>query len=194
VRLAINALDENRLIEVTSRPGQPNRLVLLNESGNGEPYNPPGPAYQSVRATAFANPHRYVQLPDTLWTSGWIATLSGAGLAMLLVLMTELGMRPADTTDLWFSPNRADALYGLSEDTRSKGLRELRAAGLVTARRRSASRDALDFRRLRNTYRLNTEQFNERAKVPEDPEPQPPIGPHQAATDDLFARIKGRRK
>jgi len=35
--------------------------------------------------------HRHIELPDTLWTNGWIATLSGAALAMLLVLIRRAG-------------------------------------------------------------------------------------------------------
>jgi hypothetical protein len=49
---------------------------------------------------------------------------------MFLILLNEL-RNQEDKTELWFSPQRADTRYGLSEDTRSKGLRGLAQAGLA---------------------------------------------------------------
>ena len=186
VRQAIKSLEANNLVTVENRPGQPGRILLLNESGNIEPYTPPGNVYNASRSRGLDNPHRYIQLPDTLWTSGWLATLSGAGLAMLLVLLTNLAGRPAESTDLWLSPDRATELYGLSDDTCSKGLRELRAVELITARRRSASRTAFDFRRLRNTYRLNLSRLADLAAVPVVAKPEKPMSPHDASLEDIF--------
>lgn len=186
VRQAVLALHKLGLITLDPRPGQPNRLVLLNEGRPGTAYELPGSAYNRARASGQEWRHRYVQLPDTLWINGWLATLSGAAVAMLLVLYVELGRRDPDTTDLWFSPSQALKLYGLSEDTRSKGLRELRAAGLITARKRSASRDVLDFRRLRNTYRINTAQLDKEAAVSTRPNPEPPMRASQAAFEAFF--------
>ncbi|WP_159796582.1 hypothetical protein [Puerhibacterium puerhi] len=187
IRQAINALAEAKLVSVTTQPGQPSRITLLNEGGQGEKYTLPGRAFNTSRSLGFENPHRYIQIPDTFWTSGWLAALSGAGIAMFLILLTELGPRDPEKTDLWFSPERAEALYGLSEDTRSKGLRELRAAGIATARRQSASRNAFDFRRLRNTYRLDLSRLEDPAVVPVNPVPDPPTAPSAAAVEDLFA-------
>lgn len=188
VRQAINALNAADLIAVATRPGQPSRITLLDEGGRGVAYVPPGQAFAKARNTPDEWRHRYIQLPDAFWTNGWITVLSGAAVAMLLVLFAERGSKPA-TQDLWFSPKRAVQLYGLSEDTRAKGLRELRAAGLVSARKRSASRDALDFRRLRNTYRIEDNRFAESAAVPATPEPAPPLPPSDAALGDLFQSL-----
>jgi hypothetical protein len=165
IRQATTALAEAKLIEVLGRSGQPNRITLLDEGGKGVAYRLPGDAYNKARGTGEEWRHRYIQIPDTLWTNGWLATLSGAALAMLLVLFGELGQKDATKTDIWFSPSRAQKIYGLSEDTRSKGLRELRAAGLISARKRAVSRDVLDFRRLRNTYRLELDKLNDKALV-----------------------------
>lgn len=186
VRQAIAALSTAGLIDVLSRSGQPNRITLLDEGGTGAAYTLPGATYNKYRGTGEEWRHRYIQLPDSLWTNGWIATLSGAAVAMLLVLFVELGQKDSTKTDLWFSPTWAKKIYGLSEDTRSKGLRELRAAGLVSARRRSASRDALDLRRLRNTYRLEMDQFSRTASVPIDVDPPKPTGPGKAAADTFL--------
>lgn len=190
VRQAILTLARFELIAIDPRPGQPNRIVLLDEGQPGTRYELPGAAFNRGRGSDQDWRHRYVQMPDTLWTNGWLATLSGAALAMLLVLYVELGRREPSTTDVWFSPSQALKLYGLSEDTRSKGLRELRAAGLITARKRSASRTALDFRRLRNTYRINTAQLDTEAAVPTRPEPEPPVRASQAILDDFLSEVR----
>jgi DNA-binding transcriptional ArsR family regulator len=194
VRQAIDALEGNDLIRVERHPGTPPRIWLLDEGAQGVPYTLPGAAFNAARSTPDVWRHRYIQLPDTLWTNGWIATLSGAAIAMLLVLCAERG---TDKTgkELWFSPKRADQLYGLSEDTRSKGLRELRAAGLVTARRRSASRNALDTRRVRNTYKLVDARFDEPANVPVKPEPLPPTSADDMLLlDSLREMMDGKKR
>lgn len=188
VRQATSALAAADLIKVVANPGQPNKIFLLDEGAEAQPYVLPGEAYNKSRGSGQEWRHRYIQIPDTFWTNGWIATLSGAAVAMLLVLFAELGQKDAAKTDLWFSPSAAKKIYGLSEDTRSKGLRELRRAGLATARKKAASRDVLDFRRLRNTYRIQLEQFEKLASVPglEAPTPEP-VSPTRIATEELLA-------
>ena len=52
--------------------------------------------------------------------------------------------------------------FGLSEDTRTAGMRQLRDLQLVDVRRRSVSHDAFDFRRMRNTYVLDKARFAKR--------------------------------
>ena len=144
---------------------------MLSENGTGTPYELPGTAYNRLRnkkPASLADEHRYIQLPNELWTNGWLSLLSGAAVAMLLVLYTELGNRPATTTDLWFSPHQADLRFGLREDTRSKGLRELRAAGLITAYRRPVATDTFDFQRLRNVYHLEPQRLLQPASLPKE--------------------------
>lgn len=171
VNEAILWLEQHKLITVENRAGQPNVITLLSENGTGEPYELPGTAYNRLRnkqPASLAEQHRYIQLPNELWTSGWLSLLSGAALAMLLVLYTELGNRPAAATDLWFSPRQADLRFGLSEDTRSKGLRELRAARLITAYRQPVATDTFDFQRLRNVYRLQPQRLQQPASLPDE--------------------------
>lgn len=187
---AILWLEKRKLIQVESRAGHPNIVTLLSEAGTGEPYELPGAAYSRLRnkkPASVADEHRYFQLPNELWTNGWIPVLSGAAIAMLLVLYAELGNKEPETADLWFSPSHAEQRYGLSEDTRSKGLRELRAANLITARRQSIAPDTFDFQRLRNVYRLNPQRLKDTAEVPEQITPPPPLTPTEASlVDDLF--------
>lgn len=189
VRQAITALAAEDLIKVVGQAGRPNKIFLLDEGGNDNSYVLPGEAYNKSKGSGQEWRHRYIQIPDTLWTNGWVATLSGAALAMLLVLFAELGQKDASKTDIWFSPSWAKKTYGLSEDTRSKGLRELRGAGIITARKRSASRDVLDFRRLRNMYRIESARFDEMAEVPSGTAPPEPLSPSEVASENFLEML-----
>lgn len=189
VRQAISALAAENLIKVVGQAGRPNKIFLLDEGGNDNTYVLPGEAYNKSKGSGQEWRHRYIQIPDTLWTNGWVATLSGAALAMLLVLFAELGQKDASKTDIWFSPSQAKKIYGLSEDTRSKGLRELRGAGIITARKRSASRDVLDFRRLRNMYRIEFDRFTDMAEVRVGATPPEPLSPSEVISEDFMTLL-----
>lgn len=157
---AISWLGEHKFLRLERRQGRPTRMFLLREDGSGEPYAPPGKELEQLRADNISpkvdafKENLYLQLPNTFWTKGWLAGLSGPAIAMLLALMAEQRDKPPQT-ELWFSPNQAKRRFGLSEDTRTAGLRELQKAGLITVQRRSVNRDAFDFTRLRNTYLLD---------------------------------------
>lgn len=188
VQDAVRWLEQNQFIDIMLRLGQPSTVQLRSENGDGQPYELPGQAYNRLRNNReAAEAHRYIQLPNEFWTNGWLAALSGPAVAMLLVLYAELGQDPPATTDLWFSPRQADRQYGLSEDTRSKGLRELRATGLITARRKSITPDVFDFRRLRNVYRIVPARLDEFVSFQDE---VPPIkSPSQAREEDWFAEL-----
>jgi DNA-binding transcriptional ArsR family regulator len=109
--------------------------------------------------------HYYVQLPSSFWTRGWICVLSGPAVAMYLALLHEL-RGAEDPAPVWFSPAVADSRYGLSEDTRSRGLRELTRAGLIDTKRRPVGTGAFDDNRYRNVYTLNPKKLEEHASVP----------------------------
>lgn len=157
---AIGWLETNNFIHVQGRVGQPNIVRLLSESGDGSPYELPGTAYNRLRNNQkAAEPHRYVQIPNEFWTNGYLAVLSGSAIAMFLILLNELRNQDPQKSVLWFSPQRADIRYGLSDDTRSKGLRELVQAGVADVRRQSIAPDSFDFKRLRNVYRLDLDHL-----------------------------------
>ncbi|MFI8504859.1 hypothetical protein ACIGFK_41075 [Streptomyces sp. NPDC085524] len=158
-------LEENGFITVSSRPGQANVVTLLDDAGTGAPYVVPGlAANKERRDTGRSTTHRYIQIPRTFWTKGHIAVLSGAGVAMFLALLCEGGATPTGRP-LWFSPSDAERRFALKEDVRSKGLRELAAAGLVATRRKPVNPSDFDVRRMRNVHELNLERLNERAAV-----------------------------
>ena len=101
--------------------------------------------------------HQYIKVPVELWTRGWIAELSGAAIAMLLILLTQAW--PNTDREIWFSPSFADERFRLSEDTRRRGLRELQGASLVRMRRRALESNTLMSPRLRNVYQLQLERL-----------------------------------
>jgi hypothetical protein len=168
---AISWLEEQRFLTVEAVPGHPNRLTLLEESGTGRRYRVPGAAYSKGKKREIKpevlERHRYVKIPPEFWTSGWLATLSASGVAMLLVLLAEKSGRSYYSDDVWLSPDVARMRYVLSEDTRGAGLDELRRAQIVTVKRRSVGGDVFDRRRFRNVYDLHIDRLAEAAEVPD---------------------------
>ena len=166
---AVRWLEKNQFITVTNRAGAPNIVRLLSDTGSGKDYETPGTAFNRLRRTKpeAARIHRYIQLPPELWTSGWMAVLSPAAIAMLIVLRVHVGAKDPDTEEVWTAPDYAEKAFLLSEETRTRGLRELRRAGLIDIRRRQlVATDSFDFRRLRNVYQLRLSALNQPAMVP----------------------------
>lgn len=166
---AIGWLELNDFVEVESVPGHPNRVTLLDESGLDKAYSVPGATYNRLAAKeADADRlwrHRYIRIDPRFWTSGWMATLSGSAVAMYLVLLAEQGAHSSGA-ELWFSPAEAKRRYSLSDDTRTKGLTELKRAGLVKVRRRPVASDVFDVQRFRNVYVLQSDRLADDAEVP----------------------------
>ena len=131
IRQAMRDLSDRRLLKVRGRGGQPSVLQPLNDAGDGKKYSLPSTAYQRQKS---ADPghlwrHEYFKIPSALWTEGYMAQLSGPGLAMLLVLLSQ--QRP-HRPEVWIVRSTADQQFGLSERTRNKGLDELRGLDLIS--------------------------------------------------------------
>jgi hypothetical protein len=140
---ALDWLAEHKLIVSERRRGAPGALRLLADNGSGSPYSRPTPG------------EGYVRLPLGLWSNGWIVSLSGAALTILIILLDMQGGR---STPVWSSPTQSKLRYDLSPDTWTKGVRELRTLDLVSVVRRPQG-DIFDFRRLRNAYRVHEDRF-----------------------------------
>ena len=84
------------------------------------------------------------------------ALLSGAGIALYLILLDQYG--PGQLSDapdpVWFSPQAFKDRYALSEDTRAKGINDLQDLGLVTVTRQPINPGYFDLERIRNAYTL----------------------------------------
>jgi hypothetical protein len=91
---------------------------------------------------------------------------------MLLVLLDEAGM--GSTKNLWHSPRQAKDRFALSQDTRTDGLLELEAYGIVDKRRSSVAPGVFDFKRMRNVYDLHIEQLT---VAPGEPRPRVALAP-----------------
>ncbi|WP_314225801.1 hypothetical protein [Streptomyces zaehneri] len=85
---------------------------------------------------------------------------------MFLTLLCGNGGLGEDRA-LWFSPREAESRFALSEDTRSKGLRELAHPGLVTTKRRPVNETDFQAEALymRNVHFLRLERLAEPAAV-----------------------------
>lgn len=159
-------LERNRFVTVEANPGRANRVTILNETGTGDPYQPPGFAANRLKGTPAAAEHFYLQIPATFWTNGYMAELTGAGLAFYLILLDQYGpgKHEPPLQPVWFSPSVLRSRYGLSDDTRAKGMHDLNNLGLITISRRPVTPDAFDLERLRNTYTLIPETLDQRAQ------------------------------
>ncbi|WP_412542098.1 hypothetical protein R8Z50_06055 [Longispora sp. K20-0274] len=167
---AIAWLEVQGYLVAEQDPAKVQRLITLkNETGSGEDWSQPGKVIRQLEPGDPArSDHMYVQLPPSLWTSGWITILSGASIAMLLLLYRQLAGADPDKTALWFSPEDAKIRFALSNDTRSKGLQELTMAGIISMERRSVNPHSFDYERVRNVYRLNPDKLKEPAEFPKD--------------------------
>lgn len=162
IKDALRWLDRHQLIGLETAPGRDSIVHLLEETGSGRRYELPGATYNRLKNNRdAAAPHRYIRLPRELWTQGWLSILSGPAIAMLLILWLEAGTEADQETHpwVWISPSMAEQRYAISEDTRSKGARQLANAGLVAIRRRPVSPDTFEYRRVRNVYRVDRAQL-----------------------------------
>ncbi len=145
---AIDWLDANAFLERRSTPGKPATVRLLSDSGTGEPYTKPA-------GTVGGRP-TYRKLEPTWWTNGWLATLSGAAVTIFLAYRNAAGNMRGPPP--WITPSVTKNRYGMSNDTRQKGLRELRDWGLITAHR-SRQREAFGSDRTIARYALNLDRL-----------------------------------
>lgn len=158
VAKALKLLEELQLIELEHRRGEPSIILLKDESGDGRRYELPSTAYTKSEAER----DRYFKVPTKLWTEPHIQMMSSPALTMLLILLAE-GSGDAqkgdkEGTEVWWSTERFPSQYSISPAMRSRGTKELIAAGLLYVRRQSVAtpgnKKAFARERVRNIYRL----------------------------------------
>jgi len=160
VSAAIAWLKDHHFVSVTPNPGAPAGVFLRDERGDGQAYKLPATALKE-KVAADEMPGRddyWVPLPPQFWTQGWISVLRAPAIAMLLVLLDDMSRRK-DPDGIWHSPKQAEQRFALSQDTRTDGLLELEAYGVVDRRRDPVSPGVFDYRRVRNVYDLHLEQL-----------------------------------
>lgn len=158
IQQAFRDLRDRQMIEVEERGGWPSRITVLNEEGDGSPFQPAPDAYSywfsKKAAPHVLERHQYFRVPSTLWTAGHISHLKGPSLAMLLALLSERRGQASPT--VWFSPERARARFGIATSTRREGLRQLQELGLVSTKTRVVSEQGayIDWARRRNVHEV----------------------------------------
>lgn len=160
-------LEKHQFITVRARPGHANEITVLEESGNGAIYTPPGHAANRLRYTDQVIDHLYAQIPRELWTQGYLPMLSGPGLAFFLILLDQHAFKAPGMpglVPLWFSPKVLEERYALSDDTRTKGMNDLRSLGLVTVSRQPINPGDFDLERIRNAYTLHLDALESPAR------------------------------
>jgi hypothetical protein len=141
---ALQTLEGLRLIKLDKVHGEPSKVTLLDESGDGSGYEIPSTAYSQGGLKR----DLYFKVSSSLWTSGEFQQLSAAGLAMLLILLEEGGHKPNESPfikvmhsvpqgrEVWFTTENFPARFGISASMRSRGTKELEKAHLLNTKRR----------------------------------------------------------
>lgn len=162
IKAALRTLEAAKLVRVVEQPGYPNVVTLLDESGTGRSYGLPSTAYSFATKNALPGDpdeevaaNTYFKVPQQLWREGFIQTLRGPGLVMLLILLAERG---GDGAKVWFATNEFPQRYNISAKTRAAGTKELIELGLLKVEAESLAQNpwgsTFDVRRRRKVYRL----------------------------------------
>jgi hypothetical protein len=156
---AAKALQAARLVTLTPQPGFPNRITLLEESGEGRKYTLPSTAYSTAKAKGVHGTdlerHTYFKIAPEAWTEGHLQSLSGPAIALLLILLAERG---GEGKPVWFSTDAFADRYRISHKSRAEGTKELERRGLLRVGRESLADNprstVYDTKRYRNIYHL----------------------------------------
>lgn len=127
VREGLRALRDLGLIQLTSQRPEPSRITLLHEDLSGAAY---------TRPDGKTPRDRYLSIPAAMWTSGWMAALSGPALVAWLIIRanTPFGTdADVDGEPIWLSRSRV-LRYQISRETWETGCRELIHYGLLDRR------------------------------------------------------------
>ena len=130
------------LLSFSDRPGLTRTIQILDPAGSGQPWND-----REIQSP-------YVTMPLSLYRKGWLLALSGRAVAILLVLRELTGGRAEDRG--WADGIRKRQ-YGFSDDTWTRGTKELADRGLLTV-----DSDILISQgepRRRNRYQLNLDNL-----------------------------------
>lgn len=188
IRSTLLEIERRGFIRTEDRgPGKQPEIILRDETLQGTDYKLP---YLQAIEEGSAGETSYFRVPESFWSTGLCAKLSGAGVAMYLIAMSRAGWgnQPA----FWISPKHFVEEYGLGESTRKKGLKELVDFGVATHELRSIDRSGYaGYRRFqRSVYTLAAEY-----RVPgATTDAPPPLVEPEATFEDLLAIIKAMQR
>lgn len=159
VQTNLRELEKRGFVKLSrSGAGKAVRIELLNEI-TGAPYQRP-----------YDTADRYIRVPATLWTTNAVAKLSSAGISMYLILLYYYRGVPTET---WFSPAEFRRRHKLADSTRTKGLNELVAAGIIHVSEQYVDTDTVDgFVSVpRRLYRINDVYLPPKSRPSNSPSP-----------------------
>lgn len=145
---ALRWLNRHGYIKLTPRKGAFPKITLLSPQGADEP----GIEYERPLDAG----ERYISLPLSLWSNGWIIDLPATSLALLMVIRD---VQQAKDQLAYVASSERD-LYGLSPDTWTRGRIDLERRGLLEVKRVPQG-GAFDHRRMRNLYRVRFERLGD---------------------------------
>lgn len=154
IRDALHQLEERGFIKLTETPSGVLEIRLLSEAGTREHYTIPDPGLQEL----------YFRVPRSLWADGLITRLSGRGLALYLIVLSNAGW---GEREFWINQKLFAERYGLGETTRKKGLKELVDLGVLDVV--SVSQGLSGTR----SFRRNVYSINSKYRIPAGPSSQP---------------------
>lgn len=137
-------LADNRFIKLEPRWGGAPAITLLSPAGGGGEYVRP------------IEQGRYIGVPIEFWTQGWLLDLSPTAVALLLVLLNELGGKDKPRYVTAEKRHR----YGLSSDTWTKATKELVQHQLLKVGQETKG-SFYEYERRRNTYWVKVERLKE---------------------------------
>lgn len=123
---ALKKLEENRLIGIIKKPGQPPTIELKNHLTGGS-YTSPQNAYLKEKKES----NYYFKIDEEFWTNGYIQQLSSPALSFYLILLAESGNK---NKEVWFNSDNFQKRYKFSPAVRTKGAKQLEEIGLIKVR------------------------------------------------------------
>lgn len=113
---ALTWLEVNKLLRKTPTRGKAASLTLLSPDGSGNDLTD-------------RKERRYLTLPIELWSMGWIFKMSGRSLAVYIALKELTGGKAPEDA---FMPGDRKREYGMSDDTWTRAIKELRDLGILS--------------------------------------------------------------
>lgn len=145
VAQAFKSLEGLGLVRRDRSPGYVPDTTILNPNGAGGEWD-----------VAKLESGSYSTLPIGLWKRGWIISLPGRAIALLIILREATGGRPGNSA--WI-PGSRKREYGLSEDFWAAATKDLVDAGLLDVEAKTLSYQGEP--RRRNIYKLHHERLDE---------------------------------
>jgi hypothetical protein len=116
---AMRTLENEKLIQHETGLRGKREVQLLNADGSGRPWEARG--------------IRWIRVPLSFWSNGWVLILSGPAVAVMLATLERNGGSKHPDGE-WIGGHRK-LQYGLSTDTWTRGTQELKQKGLLRTTR-----------------------------------------------------------